>query len=89
MSQSNSKPTTVLVSSKGRVVLPAALRRKLGIAAGTRLQVSEESGGLKLQIMRSVVSAEVGSLAGLIKLPSRGVPRDLGTFDPALSLSRR
>ena len=88
MTQSNSKPTTLLVSSKGRVVLPAALRRRLGIKAGTRLQVTEESGGLKLQIMRSAVSAEVGSLAGLIKLPSRGVPRDLGNFYPALSLSR-
>jgi AbrB family looped-hinge helix DNA binding protein len=88
MAASKDKTPTLLVSSKGQIVLPAALRRRLGMGAGARLQITEEPDGLKLQVVRSVVTAEVSSLAGLIKLPSRGVPRDLGSFDPASMLSR-
>ncbi len=29
---------TIVVSSKGQIVLPAALRRKLGMGAGARLE---------------------------------------------------
>ncbi len=82
------KPATLLVSSKGQIVLPADLRRRLGMGAGARLQITEEPDGLKLQVVRPVVTAEVSSLAGLIKLPSRGAPRDLGSFDVASLLSR-
>ena len=89
MTHSNGKPITLLVSSRGRVVLPVALRHRLGINAGTRLQVTEESDGLKLQVVRSVIRAEVSRLAGLIKLASSGLPRDLSGFDPALCLSQR
>jgi AbrB family looped-hinge helix DNA binding protein len=82
-------PATLLVSSKGQIVLPAALRRKLGMGAGARLQVIEEPDGLKLRVIRSVATTDVSGLAGLIKLPARGVARDLGSFDPASVLSRK
>ena len=85
---SKDKSATLLVSSKGQIVLPADLRRRLGMGAGARLQITEEPDGLKLQVVRPVVTAEVSSLAGLIKLPSRGAPRDLGSFDAASLLSR-
>lgn len=88
MALSKDKSATLLVSSKGQIVLPADLRRRLGMGAGARLQITEEPDGLKLQVVRPVVTAEVSSLAGLIKLPSRGVPRDLGSFDPASLLGR-
>jgi AbrB family looped-hinge helix DNA binding protein len=39
---------TVTVSSKGQVVLPAELRNRLGLAAGARLEISEEADGLRL-----------------------------------------
>jgi AbrB family looped-hinge helix DNA binding protein len=80
--------TTVVVSSKGQIVLPAELRRRLGLGAGTRLELSEESDGLRLRVTRTVPEAAVTDLAGLVKAPTRGTPRRLDDFDPAALLSR-
>ena len=74
---------TLLVSSKGQIVLPAALRRRLGLGAGTRLEVIEESDGLKLRVQRAVPSTDVAALAGMVKARSQGVARSLEDFDPA------
>ena len=79
---------TLLVSSKGQIVLPADIRRRLGMGAGARIEVLEEPDGLKLRVIRSVVSADLTGLAGLVKAPRRGVPRRLEDFDPASLLSR-
>lgn len=83
--------STLLVSSKGQIVLPAELRRRLGMGAGARIEVLEESDGLKLRVVRSVATADMTGLAGLVKAPARGVPRRLEEFDPAsmLTHSRR
>ena len=78
----------LLVSSKGQIVLPAATRRRLGIGAGSRLEVSEEADGLKLRVVRAVPSADVRQLAGMVKAPSRGKARRLEDFDPATLLAR-
>ncbi len=76
------------MSSKGQIVLPAATRRRLGLGAGSRLEVIEEGDGLRLRIVRAVPAADVKDLAGMVKAPSRGVPRRLEEFDPASTLSR-
>ena len=80
--------STLLVSSKGQIVLPAALRRRLGMGAGARLEVHEESDGLRLRVIRSVATADLTGLAGMVKAPARGVPRRLEDFDPASLLTR-
>lgn len=80
--------STLLVSSKGQIVLPAELRRRLGMGAGARIEVFEESDGLKLRVVRSVATADMSSLAGMVKAPTRGVPRCLEDFDPASLLTR-
>jgi antitoxin PrlF len=80
--------STILVSSKGQIVLPAALRRRLGMGAGARIEVLEEADGLKLRVVRSVASANVNGMAGMVKAPARGVPRRLEDFDPASVLTR-
>lgn len=80
--------STLLVSSKGQIVLPAALRRRLGMGAGARLEVVEESDGLKLRVVRAVQAADVTGMAGMVKAPSRGVPRKLEDFDPASLVAR-
>ncbi len=80
--------SSLLVSSKGQIVLPAALRRRLGMGAGARIEVVEESDGLKLRVVRSVSTADMSGLAGLVKAPARGVPRRLADFDPASMLTR-
>lgn len=80
--------STVLVSSKGQIVLPAALRRRLGMGAGARIEVLEEPDGLKLRVVRSVATADLSGMAGMVKAPMRGVPRRLEEFDPAALLAR-
>jgi AbrB family looped-hinge helix DNA binding protein len=62
----DSKPSmsTLLVSSRGQIVLPAELRRRLGMGAGARIEVLEQSDGLKLRVARSVATADIGSMAG-------------------------
>ncbi len=81
--------STLLVSSKGQIVLPAALRRRLGMGAGARIEVLEESDGLKLRVLRSVAPANLAGMAGMVKALARGVPRRLEDFDPASLLTRR
>lgn len=80
--------STLLVSSKGQIVLPAATRRRLGLGAGSRLEVSEEADGLRLRILRAVPAADVKALAGMVKAPRRGAARRLEDFDPASLLAR-
>jgi AbrB family looped-hinge helix DNA binding protein len=79
---------TLLVSSKGQIVLPAATRRRLGLGAGAKLEVVEEADGVRLRVVRAVPQADVTRLAGLVKAPSRGVPRRLEDFDPAALAAR-
>ena len=83
--------STLLVSSKGQIVLPAALRRRLGMGAGARIEVVEESDGLKLRVVRAVATADMSGMAGMVKATARGVPRRLEDFDPAslMTPSRR
>ena len=80
--------STLLVSSKGQIVLPAALRRRLGMGAGARIEVIEEPDGLKLRVVRSVASADLTGMAGMVQAPSRGIPRRLEDFNPASLLTR-
>lgn len=79
---------TLLVSSKGQIVLPAELRRKLGMGAGARIEVFEESDGLKLRVVRSVSTADMTHMAGLVKAPLRGMPRRLENLNAASLLTR-
>lgn len=58
------------------------------MGAGARIEVVEESDGLKLRDVRAVATADMTGLAGMVKAPARGVPRRLEDFDPASLLSR-
>ena len=80
--------STLMVSSKGQIVLPVAIRRKLGLGAGARLEVVEEVDGLRLRVVRAVPRSDVASLAGMLKAPVRGVARRLEDFDAAVLLAR-
>lgn len=80
--------STLLVSSKGQIVLPAALRRRLGMGAGARLEVLEEPDGLKLRVIRSIATADLNAMAGMVRARARGVPRRLEDFDPASLMTR-
>ncbi|RTL15488.1 MAG: AbrB/MazE/SpoVT family DNA-binding domain-containing protein [Burkholderiales bacterium] len=80
--------SSVLVSAKGQVVLPADLRRRLGLNPGARLEVTEEPDGLRLRVQRAVPAATVEELAGMVTAPSRGKPRKLSGFDPASMIAK-
>lgn len=75
--------STLLVSSKGQIVLPAEMRRRLGMGAGARIEVVEESDGLKLRVVRPVATTDLMSMAGMVKAPARGVARRLEDVGPA------
>ena len=74
---------TLVVSSKGQIVLPASTRRRLGLGAGSTLEVLDEGDGVRLRVVRSVPTTGVAELAGMVRAPSRGTPRRLEDFDAA------
>ena len=55
--------TTARVSSKGQVVIPAKIRRRLGIEEGTTLIVDERDGAI---ILRPATREYFDSLAGIL-----------------------
>ncbi len=59
-------PTT-MVTTKGQVVIPAKIRRKLNIRKGTRLYIEERGDEL---ILKPVTPAYLEKIAGI--LPTRG-----------------
>lgn len=73
----------LIVSSKGQIVLPAPMRRRLGLNPGARLEATLEADGLRLTVVRRVAAHDVSALAGTVAAPSRGKPRRLSDFDPA------
>ena len=55
------------MDERGRLVLPAALRRRLGLRAGDELKISEEADGvLRVESRRAAARALIGS-AGRMK----------------------
>lgn len=54
---------TAVVTTKGQVVIPAKLRRKLGIKPGTRLMFDEKNSQM---IVRPITEAYIGSLQGIL-----------------------
>lgn len=56
---------SAFVTSKGQVVVPARLRRKFGIKAGTRLNFSEQGGQI---VVQPVTREYISSFRGVFKL---------------------
>jgi AbrB family looped-hinge helix DNA binding protein len=64
---------TVVLGESGRIVLPAAIRKELGLKAGDRLTVSSDQGEIRilsrkmaLESIRADIVKQRGSLAGLL-----------------------
>jgi antitoxin PrlF len=79
---------TMTVSSKGQVVLPADIRRRLGLMAGTQMEIIEEPDGVRLVVSRPVKAASIAACAGMVTAPSKGKARCLSDFDPASLLAK-
>lgn len=81
-------PTTT-VSSKGQMVLPVGIRRRLGLIAGAQLEIIEEADGVRLVVARPVKSVDIAACAGMVTATAKGRPRSLSDFDPASILNRK
>ena len=55
---------TTTATVKGQVVIPAALRRKFGIKAGTRVHVYEENGRI---VMEPVNEQYLDKVCGMLR----------------------
>lgn len=80
--------TTMTISSKGQIVLPANIRKRLGLMAGSQLEIIEEQNGLRLVPSHSVKPATVSACAGMVTAPKTGKPRHLADFDVATIIVR-
>jgi antitoxin PrlF len=80
---------TMTVSSKGQVVLPADIRRRLGLMAGTQMEIIEEPDGVRLVVSRPVKPTSIAASAGMVTAPSKGRIRNLSDFDPASLLNKK
>ena len=80
---------TMTVSSKGQVVLPADIRRRLGLMAGTQMEIIEEPDGVRLVVSRPVKPSSIAACAGMVTAPSKGKTRNLSEFDPASLLKKK
>jgi antitoxin PrlF len=71
----------VTVSEKGQVVIPASIRRRLGITAGSKLELVEDCGALRLTVQRTRKLTRHDDGYGM--LAYRGEPRSLAQFGVA------
>lgn len=76
----------VTVSNKGQVVIPAELRRQLGIQAGSQVEVSAVNG--KIEIVLKHVAGSTRHEDGFGMLKYVGPSRRLADFDVAESMRR-
>jgi antitoxin PrlF len=74
------------VSSKGQVVLPAGIRKRLGLMAGTQMEIIEEADGVRLVVARPVKAVDISACAGMVTASAKGQARSLSDFDPAAML---
>ena len=70
---------TATVSTKGQVVLPSAIRKRLGWEAGTRLVVEDTPGGVVLKPAPAFAATRPEDVFGC--LAASGPPRSLEEMD--------
>jgi antitoxin PrlF len=81
--------TIVTVSDKGQVVIPAAIRRGLGIKAGTELEFELEGSEIRVSLRRAVPLANIDEGYGMLLAKPTAEPRKLEDFNIAAALRKR
>lgn len=71
---------TVTVSDKGQVVIPADIRRRLGITPGCRLDFSLEGNTIRVQLKHRITPSTPEEGYGMLVCTRPG-PRRLADFD--------
>jgi antitoxin PrlF len=81
--------TTVTVSDKGQVVIPAQIRRSLGITPGCQLNFTLEGRVIHAQVKHVFAETSAAAGYGMLKAkPVRGsaAKRRLADFDVAMAM---
>lgn len=76
---------TVTVSHKGQVVIPADIRRKLGIAPGCQLDFHLEGHVIHAEVKRQLAPTRAEDGFGMLVCNKPGT-RSLADFDVALAM---
>ncbi len=73
------------LTSKGQIVIPAAIRSRYGLTPGTQVEFVDEGGFIRLVVRRQNSVSDPAAGYGMIKVAKRraGKPRRLSEFDPA------
>lgn len=71
--------TTATLTSKGQITIPLAVRRKLGLDAGDRVEFVELTSG---EFALKAATEDVRSLKGMIRRPARAV--SISTMNAAI-----
>ncbi|RWC50917.1 MAG: AbrB family transcriptional regulator [Mesorhizobium sp.] len=78
---------TTIVSTKGQVILPSAIRKRRDWGAGTRLQVEDTPEGVLLTQARAFAETRPEDVFG--SLPHRGKPKTLEEMDAGVLAEAR
>jgi antitoxin PrlF len=76
----------ITVSEKGQLVIPAQLRRSLGITSGTRLDIIPEPGGFKVLINDARKTKRAVDCIGIAGY--QGEPVSIAAMDVALFVTK-
>ena len=79
----------VTVSGKGQVVIPVAIRRGLGIKAGTELEFELDGPEIRVSLRHALPSANIEDGYGMLRAKPSGKPRKLAEFDPADAMRKQ
>lgn len=81
---------TATLSKHGRIVIPAEVRTRHGLTTGTRVEVLDEGGVVRLVVHRRAPPSDPAAGYGLVKIPpSCSGQRRLADVDPALWAARK
>jgi AbrB family looped-hinge helix DNA binding protein len=64
----------VLVSTKGQIVLPAAVRKALGLKPGMRVDIRVEGKGARISPAPAKNTAKLSEIQAILKYPGPRVP---------------
>jgi len=77
--------STVTVSDKGQVVIPAAIRRRLSIAPGSKLDFELEGDDIRIRVCKAIPPSRAEDGYGLLRCELPG-ERRLADFDVATAM---
>jgi AbrB family looped-hinge helix DNA binding protein len=77
--------STVTVSDKGQVVIPAEIRRRLGLVPGSKLDFTLEGDGIRVRPLKSIPPSRAEDGYGLLRCKRSG-ERRLTDFDVAVAM---